>query len=293
MNQIVRSLHCMGLACVLTAAASNVLGAQDPCDALVARAFNEFDVARRVQLLQSAVQPTACPPRGAWPVGVQLLAQTLMEDGKEDLAAVWLRWAIRLSPDLQPDTVQFLPRVVSAYRTARDFVQRTRIRGDSAAPTTWLWPTGGPSEPSGGIQIASSSDPLRVEIEGIGLVAPGGRVSLPPGSYLIAASTPGRPTLRVTREVLPGATTVVEFRLPGGVAQAPPRPAPPPVQPAPTPAPPPAPPVDYAAAKKKGFPMLPVVLGGVGVVAVIALLAGGGGDDGPATGSITITFPNP
>src|SRR5204863_7364704 len=91
--------------------------AQGPRDAMVARAFNEFDAAQRLQRLMSALIRTSGPPRGAWPVGVQLLAQTLIEDGRDSLAAVWLRWAVRLSPDLQPDTVQFLPKVVAAYRS--------------------------------------------------------------------------------------------------------------------------------------------------------------------------------
>src|SRR5712692_9048530 len=88
--------------------------AQDPRDTLVSRAFSEFDTGRRLQLLVSALDPKAGPPRGAWPVGVQLLAQTLIEDGQDSAAAVWLRWAVRLSADLQPDAAQFLPRVVTA-----------------------------------------------------------------------------------------------------------------------------------------------------------------------------------
>ena len=140
MRDIARGLRFPGLVLLLGAAGAASLRAQDPRDAQVARAFNEFDAARRVQLLTSALNPTSGPPRGAWPVGVQLLAQTLIEDGKDSAAAVWLRWAIRLSPDLQPDTVQFLPAVVAAYRSARDFVMSTRGTGDSVAATTWLWP---------------------------------------------------------------------------------------------------------------------------------------------------------
>src|SRR4029077_9023437 len=112
----------------------------DPRDAQVARAFHELDPAGRQQLLASALNPTLGPLRGAWPVGVQLLAQTLIEDGSDSTAAVWLRWAIRLSPDLQPDTVLFLPELVGAYQSARAFVTDTRRAGDSVAVTTWLWP---------------------------------------------------------------------------------------------------------------------------------------------------------
>jgi hypothetical protein len=189
------------------------LRAQETCEALVARAFNEFDTARRIELLVSAVNPTTCPPRGSWTVGVQLLAQTLIEDGKDSLAAVWLRWAVRVAPDMQPDTVQFLPRVVAAFRSARAFVSNTRAPMDSAAATTWVWPMQAAGSSQGVLQVASASAPLRVEVARIGPVGVGGRISLAAGSYGITASSPGLDTLRVTREVLPGVTTALDFHL--------------------------------------------------------------------------------
>jgi len=190
------------------------LRAQDPRDAMVARAFNEFDAARRLQLLVSALNPTAGPPRGAWPVGVQLLAQTLIEDGQDSLAGVWLRWAVRLSPDLQPDTAQFLPKVVVAYRSARDFVLNTRAPGDSAAATTWLWPAQATGERVGRLQVSTATlaAPVRVFVEGVGLIGPGGTAPVAPGSYAVNVSAAGYDSVRVMREVLPGVTTVLEFR---------------------------------------------------------------------------------
>jgi len=190
------------------------LRAQDPRDAMVARAFNEFDAARRLQLLMSALNPTAGPPRGAWPVGVQLLAQTLIEDGQDSLAGVWLRWAVRLSPDLQPDTAQFLPKVVVAYRSARDFVLNTRAPGDSAAATTWLWPAQATGERVGRLQVSTATlaAPVRVFVEGVGLIGPGGAAPVAPGSYAVNVSAAGYDSVRVMREVLPGVTTVLEFR---------------------------------------------------------------------------------
>src|SRR2546430_15113500 len=177
-------LHAIVLVLGVVGAAS--LRGQDPRDALVARAFNEFDAARRLQLLMSALNPTAGPPRGAWPVGVQLLAQTLIEDGQDSLAGAWLRWAVRLSPDLQPDTVQVLPRVITAYRAARDFVIRTRSLGDTMVATTWLWPTQATGEKDGKLEVAASTTPLRVNVTGFGLVGQGGNVPLAPGSYQVA-----------------------------------------------------------------------------------------------------------
>src|SRR5438132_2573030 len=184
--------------------------AQDPRDAMVARAFNEFDAARRLQLLMSALNPTAGPPRGAWPVGVQLLAQTLIEDGQDSVAGVWLRWAVRLSPALQPDTVQFLPKVVVAYRSARDFVLGTRAPGDSTAATTWLWPAQETGERVGRIQVAAAAMgvPVRVEVKGVGPIGVGGSIPVSPGSYQISAAAAGWDSMQGTRDGVPGGAAV-------------------------------------------------------------------------------------
>lgn len=283
-----RSVWALAVLMVLSGGAA--LRAQDPRDAMVARAFNEFDTQRRMQLLVAALNPTAGPPRGAWPVGVQLLAQTLLEDGKDSLAGTWLRWAVRLSPDLQPDTVQFLPRVAEAYRAARTYVTRTRSSTDTMAATTWLWSGQASNEAQGRFQVASSAAPLRVEIRGVGVVGPGGSVALNPGSYQIGVAAAGYDSVQVTREVLPGVTTVVDFRpvnRAAAVAAATPAAA------APRPAPPPAAPAAaQVTTEKKKFPIMWVALGGAAVIGGALLLAGGG-DDEPTTGSITITFPNP
>lgn len=282
-----KGLRFYGLAVLLNVAGAVSLQGQDPRDACLAQAYKEFDAARRQQLLLCALNPSAGPPRGAWPVGVQLLAQTLIEDGKDSVAAAWLRWAIRLSPDLQPDTVQFLPRVVAAYRAARDFVNQTRSPGDSQVSATWLWPAQGSAEAVGRIQIAAqTAAPMRVDVKGVGPVGVGGVIPLAPGSYQITAAASGRDSVRVTREVVPGVTTVLDFHLPAPGVQVSQRqqaqqqrqqpPPPPPVQ-----------------AQKKKFPVLWVVVGAVAVGGAVALLAGKGGGNPATTGGITIQFPNP
>jgi len=262
MNDIDRRPRLHRLVLLLSVMGAASLRGQDPRDAMVARAFNEFDAARRLQLLMSALNPTSGPPRGAWPVGVQLLAQTLIEDRQDSVAVVWLRWAVRLSPDLQPDTVQFLPRVVSAYRSARDFVMTSRSPDDSLATTTWLWPAQQTGDRTGRLQIASSSlaSPMQVDVRGVGPVAAGGAIPLGPGSYQIKASASGYDSARVTREVLPGVTTVIEFHLrstaPQIAVKAPPAT---PRSPAQTPvAPPPA--------RKGGIPLWAKIGAGGGVV---------------------------
>jgi len=256
--------------------------AQDPCDAMILRAMNEFETARRVQILVEALNPG--PRCGAWGVAVQALAQTLIEDGRDSLASVWLRWAARRDRDLQPDTLQFLPKVIDAYRAARAFVNSTRNRGDSLTEISWLWSSTGGIDAFGRIQVSSGEGVagLRVAILGVGLAGAGGSLPIAAGSYDIVASAPGFDTLRVTREVLPGVSTVLAFRLKRSAAQVAVRPPPEPPQPVPG--------RTVEPKKKKKFPVL-LVVGGVGVAAGAVFLLGGKPE--PTTGSITFTFPNP
>ena len=301
-----RLLRASAAVLLLLAAGARTVRAQDPRDAMVARAFNEFDEAKRAQLLMNALNPTAGPPRGAWAVGVQLLAQTLIEDKQDSIATVWLRWAIRLSPDLQPDTVQFLPQVVSAYRRARVFVLATRHPLDSLAATTWLWPGQGTGQHLGRLHIAPSGlpVPMTIQIKGYGALAAEASASLVPGSYEVTATAPGFDTIKVTREVLPDVTTVIEFHPHplGAALAARPQPAPAPAAAPATPAPATAPP-EAAPQKKGGFPIVLALIGVGGAAALAVVLAGGGSKSGSTGGgggggttnfgSITITFPNP
>jgi hypothetical protein len=205
-----------GLTLLLSVAGAGSLRGQDPRDACLAQAFKEFDPGHRQQLLMCALNPSAGSPRGAWPLGVQLLAQTLIEDGKDSIASVWLRWAVRLSPELQPDTERFLPRVVAAYRGARDFVSRTRSSWDTAVATTWSWPAqdAAQAQGPGRIQVnTSATAPARVFVQGVGLLGPGASAPVAPGSYAVSASAAGYDSARVTREVMPGVTTLLDFHL--------------------------------------------------------------------------------
>jgi len=272
----------------LLVGAARRLGAQQPCDSVVARAFNEFDASRRLQMLIPALDPRACPPQhAAWAVGVQLLGETLIEGGRDSLAALWLRWALRLAPDMQVDTVVFTPRLAAAYQSARGVVGRNLATGDSLVATTWLWPARGGEERFGRLEVASAALPAssRVVVEGGGPMVPGESRTLDPGTYGIHAWAAGHDSLRVTREVLPGVTTVVEFHLrPVGavthpVAVAEPR------APQATQVP--------AVQPRRKFPWMWAALGAAGAGAVVALLAGGGGGGGGGgTGGIIITVPS-
>ena len=287
--------HAAGATLLLTllVGAARPVRAQDPREEKVGRAANEFDSARRLQLLTGALDPNLGPLRGAWPVGVQLLAQTLIEEGNDSLAGIYLRWAVRQAPDLQVDTVQFLPEVATAYAAARQFVAGSAGAADALTLTTWGGPPEASSEKTGRLQVTAPSvgAALRASVEGGGALQPGVATTLAPGSYLVRASAPGFDSLTVTREELPGVTTLLELR-PRRSAVAAAAPSPPPKIPAGN--------TDVGEVKsKKKFPIV-LVLGGVAAAgAVVALAGGGGGDDDgggpppPTTGGISLTFPNP
>jgi hypothetical protein len=278
------------------AGAADPASAQDPREGMVARASNEFDTARRLQLLTGALDPSLGPLTGSWPVGVQLLAQTLIEEGNDSLAGIYLRWAVRLAPGFRVDTVQFLPEVVRAHSSARRFVLGSGSGADSLVGTSWTWAAEGSAATNGRLQVAAPSvgPGLRASVEGAVPLQPGTAAELAPGSYRVSAFAPGYDSLTVTREVLPGVTTLLEFR-PRRSAVAAAEPAAPRQIPA-------ANTTVGEQTQKKKFPVA-LLLGGVAAAgAVVALAAGGGGggdDDGgtppppPTTGGISLTFPNP
>lgn len=271
--------------CLLVASLVGASGlpAQGKRDSLITRAKDEFDAGRRIQLLIAALDPAYGPPAGGWGDGVQALAQALMDEGRAPAAATWLRWATRLSPQLEPDTVQYTPQVGDALKAAREFVNRSRSSGDSLVGTTWVWPAMGVDQPVGWIRVDSATTiPLEVTIEGSSPVGRGGRVQVTPGSYEVRGTAAGYDSVRVIREALPGATTVLRFRL---------HPVRPQVAAAQNPNPQST---RIPTVRKHKFPWALAALGAAGGVAAVVLLAGGkSSSGGGATGGITFFFPNP
>jgi hypothetical protein len=214
---------------------------------------------------------------------VQLLAQTLLDEGQDSAAAVWLRWALRVSPRFAIDTVRFLPQVAAAYEAARELVTRTSIPGDTAVETSWRWGAPTTEHDPGRLEVASGSVPDSVQLsaEGVGFISPGAGASTTPGSYLIRAWAAGHDSVRVTREVLPGVATVLRVRLQPSA-----RPVPPMVvsqQPS-----------VVAPAHKKRFPWVWAALGAAGAGTLVAVLGGGSNPPPPpSTGGIIIPFPFP
>ncbi len=247
-------------------------------------AYNDFDPQRALPLLRRGVDPKAGPRDSLWALGVQYLAQILYEQGDEAGARAWIRWAVRFGTELKLDTLNLLSPVIAEFQNAR----RATAAGpeDARVRTEWVWPSTDPGSGPGRIDASADGTPasLTATVTGSGVLSP--RLSLPAGSYEIEARASGYRPAKITREVLPGITTVLVFAL---------QPEPPVAVVPELPAPAPPPPV--VASKKKGhFPWAIAVLGVAGAGAAVALLGskgggGGGGGTPPSTGGITITIP--
>ena len=261
--------HCAALLPVLYLAWSAEVSAQNPRAETVRRAVAELDAGRRVNLLAVALNPLAGPVDTAWASAVQMLAEALLERGDVRLAAVWLRWALRQTPDLKADTVRFLPEVAVALQAAREFVARTRTPDDSLPREEWRWPAQDVLAGQGRLQVDASipaAASVWVSGEGMDTTLVTQALALAPSSYGLQARAPGYRDAAITREVLPGVTTVVAFRLrplPVQVAQAPAAAPPVPRRPA------------AVAPKRKGFPWLWVGVGAAAVTGGTLALLGG------------------
>ena len=195
--------------------------AQDPRDLL--RLGNQaYDVAEYKMagpLLVVGLNPAAGPRDSLWTAGLHRLAHILVEDGKDSVAAAWLRWALRVQPGLVVDTLDFPPAVQDAFALARAFVAGAGP-GDTLTETTWEWARRSGEATQGALRVERSGVPLTAFLEGVGALSAEESRALAPGSYVIVASAPGYFRTRVTREVLPGVTTVLRFRLRGLSTQA-------------------------------------------------------------------------
>jgi hypothetical protein len=190
---------------------------------------------------------------------------------------------------LKVDTLNLLSPVIAEFLGAR--AATAPGPDDARAGTEWVWPSTDPGSGPGRLEVRPDGMPasLAATVAGYGTLGP--RLSLPAGGYEIEARAPGYRPIRITREVLPGVTTLLVFTLQpeppvAAVPKAPARPAAPVVPPPP------------ATLKKKGggFPWALFVLGAAGAGAAAALLGSkkaGGGPPPSGTGSITISVPNP
>jgi len=191
------------------------LAAQQTRQALIEQARNEFDEATRLDLLTRAADPGLSARDSLWAIGVFDLAQNLIGSGQAAQGALWLRWAARHGGRWTIDRAYYSPSTVAAYDQAVPAVQTEGGTDTSDVATSWRWPEGFDAGAPGSLEVATAepSVPLTVSVEGRGTVEPGGSLALAPATYQIVAEAPGYETLRVTREILPGATTMLEFDL--------------------------------------------------------------------------------
>jgi len=177
-------------------------------------AYDDFAPERALDLLKAAENPALGPTDTAWVRGIHLLTQILVEGNNQDLARTWARWAARIRPDMAIDTVNFLAGAVTTLREART-ATRALTAGDEVTRTSWRWLARGSADTRGRIVAEASNMTTTVATRVVGgaLIPAGVGLSLPPGSYEIEAAAPGYPPARLTREVLPGVTTVLTFSL--------------------------------------------------------------------------------
>jgi len=193
---------------------TRTLAAQTGREALArgteAHEFADFETA--VRLLSRGLDPSAGPRDAAWSVGLHKLVDAVIAQGRRPLADVWLRWALRLEPELPFDSVNFASAVKEAFDAARAAVRAsTQDQGLVVAAWEWGDPVGSPNQ--GALRIARGEVELSARIEGGATLLPGVDRVLAPGSYTIIATAEGRLPARVTNEVLPGITTVLTFNL--------------------------------------------------------------------------------
>jgi hypothetical protein len=288
----------LAVACSLPGAAVELEGQASRRERLAAAdsAYAAFDVERARQLLIAALDPAAGPLDTAWAKGVQLLAQILLEQNDSLEAGSWLRWAFRLNPGWPIDSVTFLPEVVTAAAAARSLVARGSP-GDSVTRTRFIWPSGPVSAGTGAIRVvpAPSGTPVQVLVERAGLTQAGQTLQVQPGTYEIQAAAEGHLATRVSREVLPGVTTVLEFDLVPirQVAAADTAARAPAVEQAGQAAPPP--PAEPAITPRGRSPMPFILGGGAAAAGIAALVLLSGGNDstpqGQQRGEVAVSIP--
>ena len=148
-----------------------------------------------------------------------MLSQTLLQTNQRDEAIAWLRWALRQSPALQVDSVNFTPLLVSAFQEARTFVAGDRT--EPRASVRFEWATSTTSGGFGDLRATRSggdtSTALQVSANGEFLDVDRPR-RLAPGTYRIVARSAGQADADLTVEVLPGVTTVVTVTVVATVA---------------------------------------------------------------------------
>lgn len=276
----------MSLSATSASAQTSRAGLVDSAQVLI----DNFSERQSIGVLRRALDPTLGAPDAPWARAVQLLGQTLLQTSQREEALAWFRWALRQSPSLQVDSVNFTPAVVRAFSEARAYVAASRR--EPRATVRFLW---GTSVTTGGLgeivvdRADSASAPMQVFVNEESLLEKQAR-RLPAGSYRFSARAAGQTDAEFTAEVLPGVTTLVTLRFAPEVRVV--AVAPPAAMPSTRGTPTPTTPITAPVAKRRSR-VLPI-MGGVAVAGLAAMFARpkSGGDGAPSsTGGIVVVLP--
>ena len=182
-------------------------------------AWNNGEFETAVSQLSIGLNPASAPRDSLWIGGVHMLADALIaladETGNDRLAQeadVWVIWAVRQMPDIPVDRENFPDEVVEVFEAARGIVAQTAPVDLTVIPS-WRWPANPQTGRLGAIRIRREQVVVNAGIDGVGFFTSGTDYRLTPGSYTITASADGFVPGRVTVEVLPGVTTVLDLKL--------------------------------------------------------------------------------
>lgn len=206
---VVATLTVMGLVVALPARAQSARAFFE--DGRLAFGFADYD--RAANLLILGLNPAGAERDSLWGAGVHMLADALLAIGDTGNARVWTRWAVRLEPTLQVDTVNFAGLVPELFVLARRELAAEPGWDRRVAEVAWQWPATNVRQSAGALLLQGRDGDINGRIEGGGFIVSGAPQTLAPGTYSLLATAEGFLPARVRFEVLPGATTVLSFRL--------------------------------------------------------------------------------
>lgn len=204
-----RVLTALTLLSFLLLAPARPAVAQNNRDSLRAgsAAYDRADFAAAARLLAIGLDPSAGPQDAAWANAVHKLTDALLQTGDSASLPLWLTWANRAAPGFAIDTLLFPPRVTGPIRLARAEARPTA--SDSLVVTSWQFGTSDAAARRGVLRLQRGAGLAFGILENVGTVLPEERRTLAAGNYTVVLTVEGLPPIRVTREVLPGVTTVV------------------------------------------------------------------------------------
>lgn len=189
------------------------LRAQGARDSLVAgrRAYERADLDAAIRLLQVGLAGGTLRDT-LWVGGAHMLTDALLEQGKDTLAALWAKWALRTAPAMRIDSTTYPPRVAHSFERASAGIG-TVLPGDTAVTTT-LEPMSDAASGRGTLRFARGATASAIAmVENVATLLPGESRAMGPGTYTLRISADGFRPVSATREVLPGFATIVTPRL--------------------------------------------------------------------------------